>query len=124
MNTPNSPLVPVKAFVKMPAGGTDYREPTTQPTEEELLGEVVLAANRLHLADQLIEAAWGLIANVGWHHQAEDWNETAIKWRAKYHEQWLDLARNSGVENQAALIVSDVTEEIPGGTVRTVHYEE
>ena len=37
----------------------------------------------------LIEAAWGLIANAGegnWETQTSDWQEAAAKWRDNYHK--------------------------------------
>lgn len=41
----------------------------------------------------LLEAAWGIIANAGVHHggwdsQHPEWVEAAIRWRDRYHE-WL-----------------------------------
>jgi hypothetical protein len=53
---------------------------------------------RLHRARkeeaELIEIAWGIIANAGWDGGAKTtgWDEAAIRWRDDYHA-WLDRTR-------------------------------
>jgi hypothetical protein len=37
---------------------------------------------------EMIELAWGLIANVKWENQSVDWREAAVRWRERYHT-WL-----------------------------------
>ena len=37
--------------------------------------------------DDLIESAWGIIANVRWEDQNANWREAAIRWRDRYHKR-------------------------------------
>lgn len=45
--------------------------------------------------DDLIEAAWGLIANVHWGGQGGEWNKAAIRWRDRYHKRLSAMTANS-----------------------------
>ena len=41
---------------------------------------------------ELLEAAWGIIANAGggnWENETLEWQEAAARWRDAYH-RWLD----------------------------------
>lgn len=49
-------------------------------------------ATELERAHDLLELAWGVIANVGghpkndgWPSQGKDWQEAAVRWRDDYH---------------------------------------
>ena len=45
--------------------------------------------DRITMSYDLVEYAWGIIANAGggdWTTQTDDWQKAAAKWRDRYHE--------------------------------------
>ncbi len=51
------------------------------------------APDRISAADDLVESAWGIIANAGggdWTTQTDDWQKAAAVWRERYH-RYLDM---------------------------------
>ena len=58
------------------------------------------ARDRITMAYDLVEYAWGIIANVSgsdWKQQSEEWQEAAAKWRDQYH-QFLSGSYDEGDE--------------------------
>jgi hypothetical protein len=53
---------------------------------EEPLAVVQARRDALAEAQDLLEAAWGIIANAGWDGSAKTpgWQEAAIRWRERY----------------------------------------
>ena len=46
--------------------------------------------------DEVIMAAWGLIANAGegnWERETPEWQEAALRWRDEMFHPWLDEGR-------------------------------
>jgi hypothetical protein len=46
----------------------------------------------------MIEMAWGIIANVNWDGQNEAWIKAAERWRDDYHEWLAWVTRNDSTE--------------------------
>ena len=48
---------------------------------------------------ELIESAWGIIANVNhgdWTGETQEWRDAAEKWREQYHDWLQTLERGNG----------------------------
>ena len=64
----------------------------TEPTTEQKGMDVALAkvfARRVNGYIDMLEAAWGIIANAGngnWANERDDWQEAAARWRERYHD--------------------------------------
>lgn len=43
-----------------------------------------------------LEMGWGIIANVDWQAQSDEWRDAAVRWRAKYHERLNALSQPAG----------------------------
>lgn len=69
-------------------------------------------------ADDLIEYAWGIIANAwggDWSKASVDWQDAAKKWRDRYHERRNDQAKEFAVkkDHEVLAAVSDAASIVP-----------
>jgi hypothetical protein len=73
--------------------------------------------------EELLEAAWGLIANAGggdWSQETEEWQDAAKRWRDQYHQAEIPVAVESEL---LRLAVADLTDgedsiEVPAELMR------
>jgi len=63
--------------------------------------------------DDLLETAWGIIANAGWdgHDKTPGWQEAAVRWRDDYH-RWLAQRASPGLKQDARL-TGDLRHQVP-----------
>jgi hypothetical protein len=58
--------------------------------------ELNAANDRIKRLEEVVESAWGVIANVSggnWAEQRPDWREVAIRWRdERFHPVWKSVA--------------------------------
>jgi hypothetical protein len=81
------------------AGAHDEAQPQDEPLPAEP-----------HM--DLLESAWGVIANAGWDESAKSpgWQEAAVRWRDDYH-RWLDLHLRPGGYQTWEELATGVTRE-------------
>ena len=68
-----------------------------QDNVQEYVGEKD-EVDRVSAAHDLVEYAWGIIANAGggdWRNESDEWQGAAIRWRTQYHDYLAMLTRVS-----------------------------
>jgi len=61
----------------------------------------------LQEAEDLLEYAWGIIANAGggdWTKESKDWQEAAARWRDRYHQQCIRDTRKAGMVEKDVVV--------------------
>ena len=69
----------------------------TSKVRETWEQEVTVLKDEIVKLGNILEAAWGVIANAGggnWEIETKDWQEAAARWRDNYHTQALMIGAN------------------------------